>query len=96
MSFFLIVYGPSCLIGKESTCQHGDLGSIHGSEISPGEGNGNPLYILFTGKSYSRGVWWATVHWVSRVGHDWVTKQQNSDTHNSAKQNFPTDQCMKL
>ena len=22
-----------------------------------------------------RGAWWATVHWVKRVGHGWVTKQ---------------------
>ena len=29
--------------GKESACNVGDTGSIHGSEISPGEGNGNPL-----------------------------------------------------
>ena len=29
--------------GKEYVCQAGDLGSIHGSERSPGEGNGNPF-----------------------------------------------------
>ena len=29
--------------GKESACNVGDLGSIPGSERSPGEGNGNPL-----------------------------------------------------
>ena len=29
--------------GKESACNVGDTGSIRGSEISPGEGNGNPL-----------------------------------------------------
>ena len=29
--------------GKASTCNAGDLGSIPGSEGSPGEGNGNPL-----------------------------------------------------
>ena len=28
--------------GKESVCKAGDLGSIHGSGSSPGEGNGNP------------------------------------------------------
>ena len=28
---------------KESTCNAGDLGSIHGSGRSPGEGNGYPL-----------------------------------------------------
>ena len=29
--------------GKASACNAGDLGSIPGSERSPGEGNGNPL-----------------------------------------------------
>ena len=29
--------------GKESACSGGGLGSIPGSERSPGEGNGNPL-----------------------------------------------------
>ena len=28
--------------GKESACNGGDLGSILGSQRSPGEGNGNP------------------------------------------------------
>ena len=31
---------------KESACTAGDLGSMLGSERSPGEGNGNPLQIL--------------------------------------------------
>ena len=31
------------LAGKESACNMGDLGSVCGSERSPGEGNGNPL-----------------------------------------------------
>jgi len=29
--------------GKASACSAGDLGLIHGSGRSPGEGNGNPL-----------------------------------------------------
>ena len=32
--------------GKESTCKVGDLGSIHGSGRSTGEGNGNHSSIL--------------------------------------------------
>ena len=31
------------LVGKESTCNAGDLGSIPGLGRSPGGGNGNPL-----------------------------------------------------
>ena len=34
---------PRSLMGKESTCNAGDLGSIPGSERSPGGGHGNPL-----------------------------------------------------
>ena len=31
------------LSGNESACSAGDMGSIPGSGISPGEGNGHPL-----------------------------------------------------
>ena len=34
---------PSGSEGKASACNVGDPGSIPGSGISPGEGNGNPL-----------------------------------------------------
>ena len=34
---------PGSSVGKESACSAGDLGSILGSERTPGEGNGNPL-----------------------------------------------------
>ena len=31
--------------GKESACNGGDLGSIPGLGSSPGEGNGNPVFL---------------------------------------------------
>ena len=34
---------PGGSAGKESSSYVGDLSSIHGLEISPGEGNGYPL-----------------------------------------------------
>ena len=34
---------PGDSVGKESSCNSGNPGSIPGSERSPGEGNGNPL-----------------------------------------------------
>ena len=34
---------PCGSVGKESTCNAGDLGLIPGLGRSPGEGNGNPL-----------------------------------------------------
>ena len=56
--------------GKESACNVGDPGSIPGSRISPGEGNGNPLHYSClknpcteeSGKLQSVGS--------QRVGHD--------------------------
>ena len=40
---------------------------------SPGEGNGNPLQYSCLENSMDRGAWWATVHGVPRVGHEWLT-----------------------
>ena len=44
----------------------GDLGSIPGSGRSPGEGNGNPLQYSCLENPMDGGVWWATVHGVSK------------------------------
>ena len=43
----------------------GDLGSIPGSERSPGEGNGNPLQYSCLENPMDRGAGQATVHGVS-------------------------------
>ena len=45
----------------------GDAGSIPGSERSPGEGNGNPLWYVCLENPMDRGAWWATVHGVSKT-----------------------------
>ena len=60
--------------GKESACEAGDLGLIPGSGRSPGEGNGNPLQYSCLRSPMDRGAWRATVHGITRVGHDSVTK----------------------
>ena len=39
-----------------------------------GEGNGNPLQYSFLENPMDRGVWRATVHGITRVGHDLATK----------------------
>ena len=52
--------------GKESACNAGDLGSIPGSERSPGEGNGNLLWYSCLENSMNRGAWRATKHWVAK------------------------------
>ena len=36
---------PGSSISEESDCNEGDLGSIPGSERSPGEGNGNQVFL---------------------------------------------------
>ena len=59
--------GPSqWLSSKQSTCNAGDVGSIPGSGIFPGEGNGNPLQYSCLENPMDRGVWQATVHEVKK------------------------------
>ena len=64
---------PSCSDGEESACSAGHLSSILGSGSSPGEGNGYPLQYSCLENPRDRGAWWATVHEVARVEHNWVT-----------------------
>ena len=44
----------------------GDAGLIPGSEISPGEENGNPLQYSCLGNPMDRRPWQATVHGVAK------------------------------
>ena len=66
---------PCSSVGKESACNAGDLGLIPRSGRSPGEGNGNPLQYSCLENPVDRGAWQATVHGVTRVGHNLATKQ---------------------
>ena len=52
--------------GKASAYNAGDPGSIPGSGISPGEGNGNPLQCSCLENSMDGGAWWITVHGVAK------------------------------
>ena len=47
---------PGVLVGEESICNAGDLGLIPGLEISPGEGNGNPLQCSCLENPMDRGA----------------------------------------
>ena len=49
-------------------------GLIFGSGRSPGEGNSNPLQYSCLGNLMDRELWLATVHRVTRLGHNLVTK----------------------
>ena len=52
--------------GKESACNVGDHGLIHGLGKSPGEGNSNPLqYSCLANPMYGGGSW-VTVHGVTK------------------------------
>ena len=68
------VFPGSSLI-KNLPANAGDAVSIPGLEQFPREGNGNPLQYSFLENSMDRGDWPATVHGVTRVGHDLMTKQ---------------------
>ena len=48
--------------------------SIPVSGRPPGEGNSNPLQYSCLGNPVDRAAWWATVHGVTRVGHNLATK----------------------
>ena len=58
---------PGWLSGKESAYNSGDLGSVPGSERSPGEENDNPLQYSCLGNRMARGAWQARVHRVSKI-----------------------------
>ena len=52
--------------GKESACSAGDLGLMHGSGRSLGEGNGKPYWYSCLENPMERGAWWPTVHGVRK------------------------------
>ena len=65
---------PCSSVGKESAYNAGDLGSIPGLETSTGEGIGNPLRYSCLENCVDYSLSGSTVHGVTRVGHDLVTK----------------------
>ena len=60
---------------KNPPANAGDPSSIPGSRISPGKGNANLLKYSCLENPMDREAWWATIHGVTRVRHDLVTKQ---------------------
>ena len=57
---------PGGLSGKDSSCNAGDLGLIPGSGRSLGAGHDNPLQYSCLENPMDRGIWWATVHGVTK------------------------------
>ena len=70
---------PSGSDGKESACNEGDLGSIPGSGISPGEGNSYPLQYSGLENSMDRGAWQATVDGITKSNLESISKFLNHD-----------------
>ena len=69
MSRMLMTYYanfPGVVVGEESICNAGDLGLIPGLEISPGEGNGNPLQCSCLENPMDRGAWQTTFQGVTK------------------------------
>ena len=74
-SLLFVVSDFSCSsVRKESACNAEDLGSISRSGRSSIKGNGNLLQYSCLENPMDRGVWRATVHGVTKVGHDLATK----------------------
>ena len=57
---------PGGSVVKNPLANEGDMGSIPGSGISPGEGNGNPLQYPCLGNCMDRGSGLAIVHGVAK------------------------------
>ena len=53
---------PSGSVVKNPPANTEDMGSIPGSERSPGEGNGNPLQYSYLENAIDGGAWWSIVH----------------------------------
>ena len=65
-------------VGKESTCNAGDVSWILGLERSPGGGHGSPLQYPCLENPMNRGAWWAAVHSVVK---SWTWLKQLSMHH---------------
>ena len=70
---------PVGLDGEEYACSSRDLGSIPGSGISLGEGNGKILQYSCLGNPIDREAWGLQSMGLQSVGHDVVTKQQQQN-----------------
>ena len=64
---------PYSSIGKESACNAGDPSLSPWLGRPPGEGNGNLLQHSCLENPMVTEAWQATVHGVTRIGHDLAT-----------------------
>ena len=76
-SLSMLLHGASHVV-KNPPANAGDMSLIPWTGRSPRGGNGYLLQYSCLEISKDRGAWQDTVHGVSRVRHDWATKQQSS------------------
>jgi len=67
---------PGGSVGKNPPANEGDMGSIPGSERSPGKGNGSPLQYSCLKNPMDSGAWQAIVHGVAKESDMTVIKPQ--------------------
>ena len=80
-----ISYHAGGSVCKESTYNVGDLGSVLGLGISPGEGNGSPLQCSCLENLHGQRSLEGCSPWGRRVGHDWATKHMYCQSQNIFK-----------
>ena len=78
---YIYMCDPCSSVGKESVCNARDPGSIPELERSSQEGNGNPLQYSCLENPTDRGACLVTVHGVTRVRWDLVTKPPLNHCH---------------
>ena len=59
------------LVVENLPANAGDRSSIPGLRGFPGGGHGNPFQYSCLENPMDRGAWWAPVHRLQRIGHDW-------------------------
>ena len=73
-----LIWASQVAVFKNWLANAGDMGTIHGSGRSPGEGNSSPLQYSCLGNPMDRGTWWATVHGVAQ---SWARLRDREHTH---------------
>ena len=71
-AILLWVHMGSCEYPNVAMSQH-IIHKLSTVTVSTGEGNGTPFQYFCLENSMDGGAWWATVHGVARVRHDWAT-----------------------
>ena len=77
-------------MGKESSCNAGDTGSILRPGRSPEGGCGNPLQYSCLENPMDRGVWQLQSMGLQRVGHDW---RYQACMHTCTSQGYCLNSC---